>query len=635
MIAAFILPLPFFICLNFACIFFTKKKFGFCIPFTLIISSLTLYFSQLLCNTYRVGYYALLAAALFGIVSFIIISVKEKRITENYFSTGFWVFLIIFAFYVVVDLNRTFLIFDEYYFWGPALKESLRLDSFYSDPSANLWMSIHKDYPPFMTVFEVLWCKLGRGFSESGATLSVHVFNLGILLCWPIEKISEKLHKNPFWKMLYAFMFLIMFLMLILFLDPYGERVSTSILVDITVPLLFVASMFIIYSKEAYGSVFGVVSVSAIFSAVLLTKQAGIFFVLTAELYLMIKVIFGRTRTPGKKVRNILLGPIPIAVSLLVQQTWKYNISGLEIEGQFAPETITVKDYLDVLTGNTTGLQHETVSNYFRALFNLPISSVKWLPVTYFVGFIIVIALVIVIGIFFKRTFSKGEAWNIGITLTVGTVGYACAMAVSYAFFFNEGEMKILASYERYMSMFLMGEILFLVWVLIDNLSHKTGVFSDLRKMVPIAGCAVLLFDPLNVRFILPQGVREDIRAPYRNDAGFVEAVTSPDEKIFVLYDNNTVSPHWWGAYQAYMQYFLNDRFISRRAVEAFSYDYSDPSVKNYILDVLDECDSIYVRNANAGFNEAFGKNVSGGEFDENTVYRIVKDTDDISFVKK
>ena len=628
----FFIPLAFFICLNFTTVFFVKKKFGYCLPFTMIASALAMYFSQMCLHSFRPAFLALLAAGAFGLVVFFIRLIRDRKTAGTYFSTGFWVFIIIFVFYFVVDYGRHFLLFDEFYHWGTMIKESMRLNSFYSVPGSNLW--IHKDYPPFMTMFEVLWCKLCRGFSEDRASAAMHVFSMSVLLCAPLERLTEKIKKNPFWKMLHAFMLLIIFLMVILFLDPWSERVATSILVDIVVPILFVYSMLLIYSKAAYTSGFGFACIILSFSALLLTKQAGIIFVLIAELYFLIKVIFEGKVRAGARIRHIIMVLIPIAVARLIQWTWTVYINKLGIEGQFETGAITYSQYLDVFRGKTQGLVHETVNNYFSALFNYPISSVKWLPVTYFAGFVIVIALIIIMAFIFKKTYSVGEAVNTGITLTVGTVAYGAMMAVLYAFFFNEVEMKALASFDRYMSSYLLGEILFLLMVFIDNLSKKTNVFVSIPKLLPVLGCSVLLFDPGNLLYISPQGLREDIREPYRRDADHIAARTAPGDRLFIIYDNNKVSPSWWGAYQAYLQYFLNDRYVSRKKSDAFSYDYSDGTEYDKLMEVMEEYDYLYMRDTNDAINKAFEKDHAYGAMTGNTVYKIVKGSDGISFVK-
>ena len=58
----FFIPLAFFICLNFTTVFFVKKKFGYCLPFTMIASALAMYFSQMCLHSFRPAFLALLAA---------------------------------------------------------------------------------------------------------------------------------------------------------------------------------------------------------------------------------------------------------------------------------------------------------------------------------------------------------------------------------------------------------------------------------------------------------------------------------------------------------------------------------------------------------------------------------------------
>ncbi len=621
----FVIPFFLFIFLNYIPVFITKKSFGYCITTTMICSALIMYFGQLCFHTYRYPFFLLLGLSAFGFVLFLISLIRDRERIKVFFSTAFWAFLVIFIFYLIVDTNRSFVIFDEFYHWGTMIKESFRLDSFYSVPESNLW--IHKDYPPFMTMLELLWCKLCRGYSESAASMAMHVFCMSALLCFVLDKISEGIKKNPFWKMLYSFLLLIPFLMLIMLLDPWPDKVVTSILVDVLLPVLFAYAMLLIYTGDAFNSKMGVVNVVAVCTAIMMTKQSGAFFVLVITLYYILKAVFVRKTALKQRIANIIKAVCPAVISYLTLMTWKKYIAPFNIQGQFNTSELTLSDYAHVLTGETEGLIHETVSSFFKALISRPISSVEWIPLTYAAAFVLFTAVTVLLFVFFRKIFTGGNAVIIGVTLAAGHIGYACMMAILYAYFFNVEEMKILASYERYMASFALGEVLFLLLVFLYCLSKAERVSMSLWKIAIPAACAILAFNPYNMRFIAPQGLMGEFNRSGRMESESVAQKTHPGDNIFVIYDNTKIKPSWWGAYQVYVQYYLNDRYVSRENVSAFGYDMNDTALKERLLSSISKCDYLYIRDINPGLNELL-KEYCGKDIESNTVYRVTKGLD-------
>ncbi len=626
MLVLMLIPFFLFAALNYIPVFFTHKKFGYSITATMIGSALVMYFGQLLFHSYRYPFFLIIGLSLFGAVLFCVSVWKRRDKIKDFFSTGFWVFLTVFIAYLVIDYNRNFSTFDEFYHWGTMVKESLRLNDFYSVPESNLW--IHKDYPPFSTMLELLWCKLCRGYSEAAVSMAMHIFCMTAILCAVLENVTEKIKKNPLWKMLYTLIFTISVLMLMLFIDPWGDRVTTSILVDVLLPVLFAHSMFFIYTRDAFDSKLGFLNVILSCSAMLMTKQAGIFFVLITTIYYILKAIFVKNISGGRRVVNIIKAFCPVIIACLILQTWRSYISRWDIKGQFMVESVSGRDYLNVFTGKTEGLVNDTLHRFFEALFSCPITSVDWLPLSYFAAFILFTVILIILRIAFKKHFLRGEAFILGITLTVGHLGYACMMAVMYAYFFNNEEMKILASYERYMASYVLGEVLLLLMVFLICLSRVRKVSLSIPKICVVAACAIAAFNPMNTVFIMPQGLREDVNARYKPDAKFLSEKTVAGDSVFVVYDSSKVYPSWWGAYQVYLQYYLNDRYISREKVGAYSLDFKTAEEKESLTKAIIKNDYLYLKATNSHINDVYKEYFGTDKPQEEAIYKVVTNSD-------
>ena len=156
----FLLPLIYFLLSNGLLVYLSKRSFGKCLPLTMMINSFTYFFSQILFHTFKVGFYINL---LYSISFLIIIIIRRKKkeiqvLKTNFFSKGFYAFIIIYFMIYIFDFNRVFSLWDEYSHWGVMIKEMLRLDQFYSVGASTLM--VHKDYPPIIQLLELFFCQL-------------------------------------------------------------------------------------------------------------------------------------------------------------------------------------------------------------------------------------------------------------------------------------------------------------------------------------------------------------------------------------------------------------------------------------------------------------------------------------------
>ena len=168
-------------------VFWNKKSFGISLPATLTGTVLLTYFSQLLFHTFNIGIYVCLAAAVSAVI-LLILRRKDRDFISRCFSEGFFVFLAICLFFLVMDYGRWLSEWDEYSHWGKMVKEMFRLDRFYSEPQSNLL--VHKDYPPFAVIFEMLWCRFSGGYSAGGATMALHILGFSMVLPLALEQLN-------------------------------------------------------------------------------------------------------------------------------------------------------------------------------------------------------------------------------------------------------------------------------------------------------------------------------------------------------------------------------------------------------------------------------------------------------------
>ena len=157
----------------------SRKKFGECLPLTQLIIPIVLFFSQFLFHTFNVGYgFIIMVSVLFVPLYFIF--EKKSNIRNNFFTNGLWIFLIIVVFFCILDYRRYFSLWDELSHWGMMTKEMLRLDNWYSVEESRLLA--HKDYPPFISLYEMFFCKIYGGYSEPRMYLALHIFQASFIV---------------------------------------------------------------------------------------------------------------------------------------------------------------------------------------------------------------------------------------------------------------------------------------------------------------------------------------------------------------------------------------------------------------------------------------------------------------------
>lgn len=609
-----IIPFIFLILSNYSLSILSKKTFGRCMPLTIIIIMAMLFFSQLFFHTFNFGYYSL---ALFGILSIpLFLRYRKKTDNELLIPKGLFVFLGICLFVFIWDFNRSFAIFDEYYFWGPMVKESLRLDAFYSSPDSVILL--HKDYPPFITLFEMFWCKISGGYSESAISMSIHTFLLSISVLPIVEQLfvakTRKIHFFSF-----GFLSSIVFLVFIAVLDPWTPRVFASILVDILVAIIFSYAMYLVYKKTAEKSKFGIFELAAINTSIIMIKQIGIGFVLVILFYGLFKGLLNKEKHPSYYFRYIIAFIIPVAFYAY----WSILTKTQNIHGQFDASNISIKKFMVFLLNNNNSLQNSTLHNYFHALFEKNITS-SWISIGYFSAFLIACLLLILIAHRLSPKMNRKEFFSILASFICCTFGFAFTMAILYVFCFNEAEMQSLASYERYMSSYILGLFVFLLYIAIEK---NKNLFSSVKKtyyalFIVFAFASILA--PVNIEYMVKQPFSDDAFKNEKQDARLIKEKTKDSSTICTVYDCSTSKYKWYGSYPSLVAYYANPRFFELN-YDLFYFDLKNAEIRNTVTNAVRQCDYLFIKQYNKNVEEYLSKYLGRNQLESNAIYRIKK----------
>jgi hypothetical protein len=526
--------------LNATLVFLTKKTFGKCIPISMMISAITLYLSQFIFKTFKVGFYFNLIFAIL-IIFLLLFNLKKdsyKLFIKNYFTDGLIIFLTIYFCLVFYDYNRFFTQWDEFSHWGVMIKEMLRLDDFYS--ISNSTLLVHKDYPPILQLYELFCSKLAGNYKESIIIFVFHLLEISLFIPF-LEKKQVK--KANFFNSICLLG--IVFLML-LFMDQHG--IINCIYNDYFMAILIAYLICFILFKYDIKDIVDNIMLCIGLAFLLLTKQMGLPFYLMIIFLLVIK-----NKKLFKKNNIVLLikvSFITIIIPLLFLGIWNNYINNLKVDKQFDTANIKINKLPKIILGND-GKQYQIDAshNYLKSIFTKTITT-SYIPLSYFQTIMVGLVILYIIYMLHKKEFVKEKFNLLILILILGAIGYTFVMLNMYTFLFDSYEAPRLASFNRYMATYSIIIFSCAIMIYIEYLKkNNLNLFILLTILL-------IIQKPSNFTKLYP-AVGSHYESIYEIDANYLNEKTDSNSKIFIIAQNTD------GTYQYYIKYYSNPRFVN------------------------------------------------------------------------
>ena len=614
MFFSFIVPLIYFILANGLVVVISKRTFGKCMPITMMITAFTYFFSQVLCHTFKVGLIINVLYAIIFLIILIILKSKHKNqvldnIKKRFFSKGFYAFLVIFIIIYIFDFNRTFSYWDEYSHWGEMIKEMLRIDNFYTVPKSTLlW---HKDYPPIMQLFEMFYTTLSGGYKEAYLQRAMHLFNFTLFISFIYEN-DQKFNKIKI-SLKSLFMMIIIFLVFLLF-DQHG--IINTIYQDYVMVIMAAYLLSIIMTEKDTLSKFSVFSLTIGLSFLLLTKQMGlalyfmVIFMLIIDL--LLKYRFKLNNIFKKK--NLLL-LIIIIVPLIFLKGWDIYVESFHINKQFKLSDIRITELKGIIDGTSGEIyQQEAADNYIQAIKTTGLTTTK-ISLTYFQCVLLSIFLLYFVWIYGKNIFTKKQIILFGVTLVMGSIGYAFTMLNLYVFNFGSYEGPILSSFNRYMPSYilLLLSAIMMIYIYIDNKKENPIRYYLLLILL------LLLIEDKNILYKCKPAIKKpNYERQYIN---IIKNNTPENAKIFVLSQNQNENLN---DNTLQIKYYINPRLtnldysIWNIGETDTVQEYFEKNIENYMLEFdyfyilslgninIEDCQFLFDDNSHAQNNQLY-----------------------------
>ncbi len=631
----YIVPVIFFIIINSGISVASKEKFGTTLPFTFIMSSVVMYVSQYVFHTFNVGFVILIILVLL-VIPYLLIYIRKGSgrtgadyIAENVLSTGFITFLMIVGIFLIIDYGSTFGKWDELSHWGVMVKEMLRLDSFYSVDASTL--SWHKEYPPMIQCFELLWVKLCGAYSETAMRMSIHVLMFVLPVVWLADNIDildrnaskvDARSKNTgvSSKIRDSFMMLLLILALIIMINSFdGENVFITIYQDFCYPMFYIYAMLLVLTGSVWKNLFAAVSFVTALSGLIMTKQMGIAFYGILMWTLIGSILIEKDNSDSKvSIRKSLVIIITsIVIPALIYISWSRYTKGLGLVGQFDLSSITVSGVVNDLLGSGSSEAYEISRIYFGYIFSRSIFvGINGISVTYFGVFVFSVVLLIGLGVVIKSEFKR--LMLLCSSCIIGTLGYAFTMLILYMYCYPSEEPAV--CYERYMGTYVLSELILLLLVVLLVLRNKyiSGKIScNNAILLCLIVVTVVFADKSHLMNLRPAIMKSTDKAEkYSRFADELSEYAEAGSTVLIIDDDQ-------GYRRNYIHYYLNDRFIDIRFPDIYNADFSNEEFAEYFLSCLSEDDYLYMVNNNDDLNDLLGQYTDDGELESKGIYSI------------
>ena len=618
----YLIPFFFFTLFTAFFVLLFKVRFGEALPLAICTPAFILYFSQYVLHTFFIGFCLLLLLAFIAVPLFLQArkkDAKETPILKNILSPGFIAFAVIYFFAVYLLQGKPYGDWDEMTHWGMMIKEALRLDDFYCIESSRvLW---HKEYPPFNCMFEIFWAMLG-GYSEGKMTIAMHVTTLSLVIPWLMEQISDHSPKAKWYHhLLISFSFDLMILSLEYFMDKWTPRVINTIIPDMLLAFLYAAAGLLIYTRSVKKKFF-FITLCVITSMLPMVKQIGLAFYL-----LILFTYFAYEICEKHQFRKwICKGLILAAFPLLLLKTWNIRAAQVIAGSQFDLSKIEPAEYIATVQGKSSDLRNRTFRLFFEVLFQEPINTANYLPITFVSALILSLLLLYVLRRFFPTAMKRSDYCILSITNLLGSVGYTFMLSVLYLFCFTEGEMETLVCYFRYTASYLMSAFVLLFAIAAIAICKRHPCFFNYKRSLLCAAVSLAFLNPSNLFQFVPQCTTQNIYAEYKPYADYLSSKVEKNAVVYIIYDkSHTLNADWWGPMQYFVQYFADQVSIVADFEYCYSFaeDLSDPERRKAILEKIATCDYLYMVDTNDNINQYLSPYNQGQPFVNMGIYHV------------
>ena len=499
-----------------------KKKFAMMMPLSVFTSILILYVAGLTAHM-KIGTVAFLGVSGLVFLAGITKSIARREMklfVANVLNFGFVVFLALLGLIYFMTDGRLLSRFDEFTHWGLTVKNYVIFDGFANVPGSTTHGA---GYQPGISLFCYLFTSLREQVNECDMLKGIDVFVVAMLL--PV-------FRRVTWKRFVIGIILIPVVLFAPWLFAPTILPYNNLLIDCAMAVTFA---FLLYHYFTNGQSKTNYFMMGMGSAVLVLIRPGSeAFALMILIMIIVDVIFferDEFKTLCKKA-GWIMPAFYVLITVASWLSWRLFTT--------ANKMMQVFDYIDP-SGQEGASSGSITQNFFAAMTKVPekaairISFVAWIFV-----FLALSAFIVLLSKGAKQRFRNGL---FSLLVIGGYLVYAGALLYMYHHLFSEYEALNLASLSRYMYTFILGAVLFYLYMIIESVFARFGGSGNILILIPVA--LILLFTPWKQAvpdmFTCKETVQKTIsdRAEYYKLEEFAQKMDYKKDRVYFIAQNS------------------------------------------------------------------------------------------------
>lgn len=448
-------------------------------------------------------------------------SIKRTINPLDFFNINIIIYLIYIISISIRNYNLLASLWDEFTHWADSVKGTVQLDDFVANPKSN---SLFKNYPPIMTLFQYWGQKinitLSGQFNEGLLYSSYLMFSGAVLL--PVLSIDKK--RSVIRSIIFAG---------IIFISPviFYKQYFYSIYIDQFLGIIFGASITVLMfndleNQETNISFSKLLYMNLMIANLVLAKDVGVYFAF------VIAVILFVNEFSKKILNNISRIVLPLSgLCTLLISKWSWNIILKSYNLSTGGRNVNLINYIKYLLGRGQMSLEKEVALIYRGKWLRGFLDLSHIKINYLIFIVLLtVSLFLLYSLINKN---KKNYYNL-IIIVVSFYLYIFALGMLYVFLFSEYEAKNLASFDRYLSINLLG-LTILLMVLTSMLISKIN-----KKNIKILTISLVLSMTISV---LPLStIKNWINGSYQKSTEtFREQFELLDNEINKLEDNKKI----------------------------------------------------------------------------------------------
>lgn len=570
--------------------------------------------------------------AIFIFFSFKVAGFIDWAKLKNLISPASVFFVLASAFTFIHSQHMRFKEWDEFSHWGPAVKSMFIFNKLGPQSPAEL---VFPDYPPGISLFSYFITQLGTNWDEADVYWSYQLIAISII-CAIVSKIN--------WRQ--------------------SQLSILALLLGILATIFYFNSLQTIYADPILGITFGYSLILATYkssklnlflfltaiSALSLFKDAGIIFAFVSILVFLANNSNWRSKISAKfKILDIFIKFIllmsPLILLKIIWSIFLYlnnvtpgrNLTNVLIALVTGDFSSLVKPYWGDVT---RAFVDKTVHQPLTQINGLQISTLNWL---------IILTLFYVFNLkTIPSRIEKIRELKNDLIIVFGCLFYLSFLLFLYLTMFTEGEARGLASFERYVSTYFAGMVIYFTSKIVNKITN----LQDLKSQIPNSN-STLLFEKSIVVWVIflliqgspgnligyltnPNGGSDQIQNKYRFENDLISQMNlSSNDKVWII------AQHTVG-FEFYMfQYQLLPASVGRSPWSIGSFYgpgdiWTDSSITPAIWEnKLENFDFVFVYSVTDSFKNEFGRLFENGEIrNVPAFYKVTQNVNGIKLIE-